>query len=58
MTKTSQEIIEFLEKRYDINISTRNFIINTIDKAIESAYSEGKEDNGCNCYQPSCRICN
>jgi hypothetical protein len=35
MIQRSKEIIEYLQKRYDINTSTINFIVNTIDKDFE-----------------------
>jgi hypothetical protein len=43
MTQTALEIIDYLEDRYDINISTTNFIINKIDKAVEDAFAAGLE---------------
>lgn len=58
MTQTAKDIIEYLEKRYNIDISTKNYIINKINKALENAYAEGGNSNGCNCGQPSCSFCN
>lgn len=58
MTQTAKEIVEYLQKRYDINISTKNYLINKIDKAIADAYAEANNSNGCDCGQPSCRYCN
>jgi len=67
MTQTSKEIIEYLEKRYQINISTTNYLIQKIDSAIESAYLSGTLENdrpltpdwsnGCDCGQMNCTIC-
>lgn len=56
--KELEEVIAYLKDRYDINISTENYIRNKWDRALKNAFSEDAwAGDICGCGQPSCDIC-
>jgi len=58
LSTTSQEVIDYLRKiGVMLTAKDRSFIRITINKATSSAWEEAKNDNGCNCGQPSCPRC-
>lgn len=57
ITVTSRNIITELQKSgLKLTDANKQMIIDKVYRAITAAYSY--EDNGCNCGQPSCPICN
>ena len=57
ITVTSRNIITKLQKSgLKLTDANKQMIIDKVYKAIKASYSY--EDNGCNCGQPSCHICN
>jgi len=62
MHTTALKIIKELVKNHLLTAVEKDFINSAVFEATREAYNEGKtyevNDNGCNCYQPNCGVCN
>ena len=59
LIQTSKEIIQELEKTgLKLTQEQKQIIISKVYDAVVLSYAEGKNTNGCDCGQVSCRICN
>jgi len=56
MHSTAIKIISKLSELHTLTSKEKEFINKEITDATSEAYEE--KSNGCDCYQPSCGICN